>query len=391
MKPTNQEFTKWRTARRGVANPENMTNPLWVWGVENPQSGFEMNEAFEGDSSFDEEPCWSFERFGQTKTVLADGTTVHIAGEHEDHYDPDFFIYNDVVVTMPKGEITIYGYSLTDFAATDFHTATLVDDDIILIGSLGYPDERDPTQTQVLILDTKNWSIRKQLTTDSPGWISHHESSYDAGKPIIRITDIQKWTENHDLADDFSTWELDLTTWKWRCTEVKNWSQYKLSPKNGEMSNLWEIRSDASMKELDIDKYSFIEENDIYSEEDKAIMREGFKEIEKETEKILKRAKPELIDTLYHPDVPFTEIPRPEVDWDAEDAEAQEEQLDKIHPHNHYRIEVGQVPVCFIEDSYEIIIRIEGELDDTTTKKLIKSIQQNVAKVEGRKYKVSKV
>ena len=35
---------------------------------------------------------WTNQRFGQTTTVLPDGRTLAIAGEHEDSYDPDFWI-----------------------------------------------------------------------------------------------------------------------------------------------------------------------------------------------------------------------------------------------------------------------------------------------------------
>jgi hypothetical protein len=59
-------------------------------------------------------------------------------GEHEDHYDPDFFIHNDVVVRTPDGEVAIYGYPTEVFLPTDFHTATLLPASIVLIGSLGY-------------------------------------------------------------------------------------------------------------------------------------------------------------------------------------------------------------------------------------------------------------
>lgn len=40
-------------------------------------------------------PVWCFNRFGATRTKLPDGRTVCIGGEHEDFYDPDFYIYND--------------------------------------------------------------------------------------------------------------------------------------------------------------------------------------------------------------------------------------------------------------------------------------------------------
>ena len=143
MKPANKKFAEWRTPRRGERNPDILTNPYWVWGVQNPQSGFDMDKAFGYNSSDNAEPSWSFKRHGQTKTTLADGTVIQVAGEHEDSYDPDFFIYNDVVVTKPDGEIIIYGYSIKDFPPTDFHSATLVGNEIILIGSLGYPEQRN--------------------------------------------------------------------------------------------------------------------------------------------------------------------------------------------------------------------------------------------------------
>ena len=65
-----------------------------------------------------------------------------IAGEHEDFYDPDFCIYNDVFVERARRPPGIYRYPKDVFPPTDFHTATLVGDEIILIGSLGYRDLR---------------------------------------------------------------------------------------------------------------------------------------------------------------------------------------------------------------------------------------------------------
>ena len=43
-------------------------------------------------------PVWCFSRFGTSLTELPDGRFVQIGGEHEDFYDPDFCIYNDVTV-----------------------------------------------------------------------------------------------------------------------------------------------------------------------------------------------------------------------------------------------------------------------------------------------------
>ena len=86
-------------------------------------------------------PVWCAQRFGQSITFLEDGRVVQVGGEHEDSYDPDFCIYNDVFVH--EGEaIRIHGYPEDVFPPTDFHTATLLGREIVLIGSLGYVGTR---------------------------------------------------------------------------------------------------------------------------------------------------------------------------------------------------------------------------------------------------------
>jgi hypothetical protein len=78
----------------------------------------------------------------------------------------------------PEGDPAIYGYPEEDFPPTDFHTATLVGNEIILIGSLGYPDKRDDSCTQVLRLYIDDWTINKQTTQNAPGWISNHQAEF---------------------------------------------------------------------------------------------------------------------------------------------------------------------------------------------------------------------
>jgi len=187
--------------------------------------------------------------------LLDDGRSVYIAGEHEDSYDPDFYIYNDVTVVNSDGDVTIYGYPEEIFPATDFHSASLVGDEIILIGSLGYANKRDPLQTQVMRLNTTDWSITRQDTKNSPGWISRHAADYRVESNSIRITDPQQWTKESDLVDTFAIWELDLTNWKWRCVEIKNWSQYQLFSKDGEMNNLFDLRNHVEMNAMGLDLY----------------------------------------------------------------------------------------------------------------------------------------
>jgi len=63
-------------------------------------------------------PIWTFDRMGATQCNLSDGRILCIGGEHEDYYDPDFCIYNDVIVFGPAGEIEIYGYPEEVFPPT---------------------------------------------------------------------------------------------------------------------------------------------------------------------------------------------------------------------------------------------------------------------------------
>ena len=46
---------------------------------------------------------------GAAQVEMADGPIITIAAEHEDCYDPDFCIYNDVVVEQGD-DVEIYGY-----------------------------------------------------------------------------------------------------------------------------------------------------------------------------------------------------------------------------------------------------------------------------------------
>src|SRR5258708_2223735 len=101
-------FMQWRTPRFGRANPERMNNPVWEWLIRSRLSAYQAGQRFKGPSPMRAGPGWCFDRFGQSSTNLPDGRTILIAGEHEDYYDPDFYIYNDVVVLHPSGRIDIF-------------------------------------------------------------------------------------------------------------------------------------------------------------------------------------------------------------------------------------------------------------------------------------------
>ncbi|BAZ40570.1 ankyrin [Calothrix sp. NIES-4101] len=90
-----------------------------------------------------------------------------------------FFIYNDVVVHQGDGTFTIFGYPQDIFPPTDFHTATLVEKYIYIIGCLGYRNERICEYTPVYRLNCHTFNIEKVETNgEKPGWISQHQASY---------------------------------------------------------------------------------------------------------------------------------------------------------------------------------------------------------------------
>src|SRR6218665_1828771 len=85
-----EEFLAWRAPRDVQAGPQSLDNPTWHWLVRTRLSAYGGNHHFKGPSSREAGPAWCFDRFGMSQTALPDGRVVYVAGEHEDHYDPDF-------------------------------------------------------------------------------------------------------------------------------------------------------------------------------------------------------------------------------------------------------------------------------------------------------------
>ncbi len=210
------EFVKWCVPQRGRSNPEDQTNPVWTWLVETKLSPDAAHEA--AGSGWRRQPGWCFQRFGQSTTLLDDGTCIFIGGEHEDFYDVDFFIYNDVIVTGADGSISIYGYPEEILQPTDFHTATKVENGIYIIGGLGYAKDRRAGDTPVYFLDLASYQISKvQVEGDAPSWLSSHKARYEAethsiileGGRIIRAS-------ANDFVQNESEWQLLLNTLEWK-------------------------------------------------------------------------------------------------------------------------------------------------------------------------------
>lgn len=210
-----QMFTQTSAPRPGRENPERCDTPFCIEQIRTGRSGWVAQHEIMGDAATREigdEPVWSFQRFGQSATRLTDGRLVLIAGEHEDFYDPDFHIYNDVVVLDGQGGVELYLYPKLYFPPTDFHTATLDGNVIWIVGSLGYRDRRDPSRTQVLRLDLTDMSVAPvQTTGEVPPWLSHHSAEMHGREIFCGGGKVEP-----DHQDNPHRYALNVDTGKWR-------------------------------------------------------------------------------------------------------------------------------------------------------------------------------
>lgn len=242
---TPELFVEWREPRFGNANPQKLKSKVWEWLVHSKLSGYSSAQMMLGTSPVKGGPTWSFERFGQSVTELSDGRRLYIGGEHEDFYDPDFYIYNDVVVMYPDGAVDFYCYPKLDFPPTDFHTATLVGEKIIIIGNLGYKEERIPGNTQLYALDLADFAIHKlESSGTAPGWIHGHTAMLNEDKSAILVTKGKIHIgKGQVLKENVDDWKLFLDDWRWERLSARDWTQFEIRREDHGSLHLFLIRS----------------------------------------------------------------------------------------------------------------------------------------------------
>jgi ankyrin repeat protein len=213
---TAADYQAFHAPRFGQSNPDEMGNPFWNEMVRIRCSAYTGSEEFgDGPREWpDGQKVWCFSRHGHSLTRLPSGQLVEIGGEHEDFYDPDFCIYNDVVVHDGQGRFRILGYPREVFPPTDFHSATFVDGDIYIIGSLGYPGDRRSGETPVFRLNCETWNIQAVPSGgQTPGWIHGHRARVEAGGTIL-IWGGKIWDGN-ELVDNQQAFRFDTRTGQW--------------------------------------------------------------------------------------------------------------------------------------------------------------------------------
>ena len=149
-----------------------------------------------------EYPYWEINRHGMSCTILED-STIYIGGEHEDYYDPNFHIYNEVIVITKSNNINIYSYPKNIFPPTDFHCAIPINNFIWILGSIGYPRYRKKN-IQVCRLHIPSMEMELIINNNnSPPWIN-----FDCDNNCELCEDGTSIKVNN-------TWMLDTINIKW--------------------------------------------------------------------------------------------------------------------------------------------------------------------------------
>ncbi|QEG39332.1 hypothetical protein [Roseimaritima ulvae] len=348
-------FRQWQTARRGSTDAEDMTNPVWLWLFRGRVDPYHANERFKsrlgkllGTVALPSEPGWAGCRMGQSRTELSDGRVFWIAGEHEDYYDPDFYIYNDVIVEHGDGEVRIFGYPETRFPPTDFHSATAIDDEqtILLVGSIGYSAQREVGRTQVYALNTATLAIEEIASEgEPPGWISQHDARLNDSGTAVLISGGQILTEDGFL-ENIDEWSLSLGDFCWTRLTQRKWIRLQVARTDQTGLHLWNY--DMRKFALDHPGAGFDREDDL-------------------ADQIGAEPNMEAYDSLCRPPVPHTPIVQS--DADEEDWRTK-------------RIIIEGVPVRYTDDMDHLTVTVEGELPDKIVKAIAEDLRAKLSLVE---------
>lgn len=323
-----EEFLAWRSPREVVESPTRLDNPLWHWLVRTRHSAYSANKAFDGPSPFEAGPMWCFERFGKSETTLPDGRVVHIGGEHEDYYDPDFLIYNDVTVVGPDGCIEILGYARDVFPPTDFHSATLAGNAIVIIGCLGYPQQRSVGRTPVFRLALDSMTIGPVETSgEAPGWLQRHsaELAHDGRAVVVRGGEVWRG-DQRTMQENIDTWSLDVATGRWTRLSALDWQHWTMLRVDRKPNRLYDVRQELWHRE-----HGWEGLQSYWKHDDEPDF--------------------EALAMLYRLD---ESTPPPEQGLE----------------HNVYRVTIDGITVRFTEDRWSVQAMVEGRLSDVRLKEI---------------------
>ncbi len=213
-----EEYEQGKLVREGTTNPEKMEVPFWDAMVRSGANPFRVSKDFGDEHSPQLTRTWSFVRMGYSITPLPDGRVISIGGW-------EACLHNDVIVLYDKGRFEIYGYPHSAFLPIADHTATLVGDDIIVIGGYGENQDSEFDSTPVYCLNTKTLAIeRLEISGQNPGLIFSHKailfsSNGQAGEIHLyggSIVPANSGKAQNEAISNEATFVLDLASLQWR-------------------------------------------------------------------------------------------------------------------------------------------------------------------------------
>ncbi|KAI0562891.1 hypothetical protein FGB62_50g222 [Gracilaria domingensis] len=140
-------YSTWKDARRSEEYAQCLTSPQWQADICGKYDCFtDAASQWQCPSQEIYRPNWNFlSRFGSSWTFLNDLRLILIGVKFEDWYEPDFYIYNDVIEWKLGQNPQFYCYPENNFPPTNIHATVRLRDGhrLVKFESLGYADKGD--------------------------------------------------------------------------------------------------------------------------------------------------------------------------------------------------------------------------------------------------------
>jgi hypothetical protein len=239
---------------------------------------------------------------------------------------------------------------------------------LVLIGNLGYPEQRIEGKTQILVMDPETWEIRQQASSgDGQGWIHGHQAVLEEGGSI-RVSGGKVWTSGEvGLVENFDDWRLDPECWIWERLTWREVTVLEIFRADGRPNGLFEM----SMWVFNQDYYlPYLDKMAKHAEsgfdaESLGGMRESMGGVAP-----LDRA---AFERRYRPDVlEYRIVPQ------ANEGSKEE-------------IEVDGVLVRYEEEVFAVRLTIEGRLVPDKVEALCADLKGKLEKISGQAYEVRRV
>ncbi|MBO9467925.1 hypothetical protein J7443_22025 [Tropicibacter sp. R15_0] len=268
---------------------------------------------------------------------------------------PGFYIYNDVVVQRPDGSVEFYGYPEGVFPPTDFHSATLCGDEILIVGGLHYPKDRLQNTTLVYRLQLSDFSIQRVETQGTtPNWLHDHNAELDMSRQsLVCSSGKVTHTPTGRVIENLTTWGFDLSTNRWSATSSQSFHRWLLVREDESFNELWGIG-----QVFDAERST--ETNDIAEQYKRKFAARGHV------------VDPKLHAARFTPPIPHTPVLA--TDPFGKDF--------RVH-----RLEIQGVTIRIREDMHEIAVTVEGDLPADILADLQQFGVKTYSAIEGVPYK----